>query len=177
MLTLRRLASDAENTPACSALSTRANACSGFLNISPFSSSVTLSASSLRSCFVQPSVRVSTAKSIKITIFRSLIVAYLLICCKVSSFLTKIELNEVFSALFYEYLGEKFVLFEIKSQSLHRKSERQRAVSPSYDNSTRCAFSPQAIRPFWSGRREPSLWRLHTIVEALDIRVRDLFKE
>ncbi|MBQ5547681.1 MAG: helix-turn-helix transcriptional regulator, partial [Prevotella sp.] len=36
----------------------------------------------------------------------------------------------------------------------------------------RLGISSQAIRQFWSGRREPSLWRLHTIAEALGVRVR-----
>ena len=58
-----------------------------------------LSASSLRSDFVQPA-KVSTARSIKITIFRSLIVAHLLICCKVSSFFDEKGIERFFQPSF-----------------------------------------------------------------------------
>jgi DNA-binding XRE family transcriptional regulator len=33
----------------------------------------------------------------------------------------------------------------------------------------------QAMSKFISGQKAPSLWRLHTIADALGVRVRDLF--
>ena len=35
--------------------------------------------------------------------------------------------------------------------------------------------SYQAMSKFISGKKDPSLWRLHTIADALGVRVRDLF--
>ena len=41
----------------------------------------------------------------------------------------------------------------------------------------RVGVTPQAMRKFLNGQKEPSLWRLHTIADALGVRVRYLFKE
>ena len=41
----------------------------------------------------------------------------------------------------------------------------------------RLGISVQAVSGFVSGRKDPSLWRLHTIADALGVRVRDLFRE
>ena len=39
----------------------------------------------------------------------------------------------------------------------------------------RVGISHQAMSQFISGQKDPSLWRLHTIADALEVRVRDLF--
>ena len=41
----------------------------------------------------------------------------------------------------------------------------------------RIGVSPQAMSKFISGRCDPSLERLHQIADALDVRVRDLFRD
>ncbi|MBQ6379633.1 MAG: helix-turn-helix domain-containing protein [Prevotella sp.] len=41
----------------------------------------------------------------------------------------------------------------------------------------RIDVSPQAMCQFVNGQVDPSLWRLHTIADALGVRVRDLFRE
>ena len=41
----------------------------------------------------------------------------------------------------------------------------------------RVGISPQAMSQFVNGQKDPSLWRLHTIADALGVRVRDLFRE
>ena len=61
-----RLAVAAENNPACSALSTRAKACSGFLYNISCNSSFSFFASSLRSGFVQ-AAKASTVNKIRET--------------------------------------------------------------------------------------------------------------
>jgi len=40
----------------------------------------------------------------------------------------------------------------------------------------RLGISSQSVSQFVSGRTDPSLWRLHTIADALGVRVRDLFE-
>ena len=41
--------------------------------------------------------------------------------------------------------------------------------------SERLGITPQAVGQFVNGEVDPSLWRLHTIAEVLDVRVKDLF--
>ena len=41
----------------------------------------------------------------------------------------------------------------------------------------RVGVSAQAMGQFLCGQRDPSLYRLHTIANALGVRVRDLFAE
>ena len=39
----------------------------------------------------------------------------------------------------------------------------------------RVGITPQSMSRFVNGQKDPSLWRLHTIADALGVRVRDLF--
>jgi DNA-binding XRE family transcriptional regulator len=44
------------------------------------------------------------------------------------------------------------------------------------DLAEKLGVSPQAISQFVNGIVDPSLWRLHTIADALGVKVKDLFK-
>ena len=55
------------------------------------------------------------------------------------------------------------------------KSDVEKNVN-SVDLAKRLGISPQAMSQFANGTTDPSLYRLHTIADALGVRVRELFK-